>query len=68
VVIACVNPSLGDVAATKNTLRYAEMLRVDVLGVGTGGGKAEGPMGWGNKEVREWILKEVSCSVSVLLI
>lgn len=28
VVIACVSPSLGDVGPSKNTLRYAEMLRV----------------------------------------
>ncbi|OIW26752.1 P-loop containing nucleoside triphosphate hydrolase protein [Coniochaeta ligniaria NRRL 30616] len=28
VVIACINPSLGDVGPSKNTLRYAEMLRV----------------------------------------
>ncbi|KAK0649727.1 P-loop containing nucleoside triphosphate hydrolase protein [Cercophora newfieldiana] len=59
VVIACVNPSLGDVAATKNTLRYAEMLRVAGLvsiAMGEKGGKEkEGPMGWGNREVRRWI-------------
>lgn len=30
VVIACVNPNLADVGPTKNTLRYAEMLRVPV--------------------------------------
>jgi kinesin family protein 2/24 len=30
VVIACVNPSLADVGPSKNTLRYAEMLRVVV--------------------------------------
>ena len=30
VVVACVNPSLADVASSKNTLRYAEMLRVPV--------------------------------------
>jgi kinesin family protein 2/24 len=30
VVIACINPSLGDVGPSKNTLRYAEMLRVFV--------------------------------------
>ncbi|KAH7024664.1 P-loop containing nucleoside triphosphate hydrolase protein [Microdochium trichocladiopsis] len=30
VVIACVNPSLADVGASKNTLRYAELLRVTV--------------------------------------
>jgi kinesin family protein 2/24 len=30
VVIACVNPSLGDVSSSKNTLRYAELLgRID---------------------------------------
>ncbi|KAH8760420.1 kinesin motor domain-containing protein [Diaporthe sp. PMI_573] len=28
VVIACVNPSIADVGASRNTLRYAEMLRV----------------------------------------
>lgn len=28
VVIACINPSLADVGPSKNTLRYAEMLRV----------------------------------------
>ena len=28
VVVACVNPSLADIASSKNTLRYAEMLRV----------------------------------------
>jgi kinesin family protein 2/24 len=31
VVIACVNPSLADAGPTKNTLRYAEMLRVPVV-------------------------------------
>jgi kinesin family protein 2/24 len=30
VVIACLNPSLADVGPSKNTLRYAEMLRVMV--------------------------------------
>lgn len=30
VVIACVNPNLADVGSSKNTLRYAEMLRVPV--------------------------------------
>lgn len=28
IVIACLNPSLADVGSSKNTLRYAEMLRV----------------------------------------
>jgi len=58
VVIACVNPSLADVGASKNTLRYAEMLRV--LVPVADGKKREGPMGWGNEEVREWIGENVS--------
>ncbi|KAI0172233.1 P-loop containing nucleoside triphosphate hydrolase protein [Hypoxylon sp. FL1284] len=44
VVVACVNPSLADVGPSKNTLRYAEMLRVSVPAasvVGTGGGNIE---------------------------
>ncbi|KXJ86040.1 P-loop containing nucleoside triphosphate hydrolase protein [Microdochium bolleyi] len=36
-VIACVNPSLADVGASKNTLRYAELLRVMVPAPGAGG-------------------------------
>lgn len=31
VVIACVNPNLADAKSSKNTLRYAEMLRVPAL-------------------------------------
>jgi len=31
VVIACVNPSLADVGSTKNTLRFAELLRPRVV-------------------------------------
>jgi len=39
-------------------LRYAEMLRV--LVPVADGKKREGPMGWGNEEVREWIGENVS--------
>ncbi|KAK3356320.1 P-loop containing nucleoside triphosphate hydrolase protein [Lasiosphaeria hispida] len=55
VVIACVNPSLADVGPTKNTLRYAEMLRVLVPDVGKSEGAGGGLVGWGNNEVKEWI-------------
>ncbi|KAI1779191.1 P-loop containing nucleoside triphosphate hydrolase protein [Hypoxylon cercidicola] len=42
VVVACVNPSLADVGPSKNTLRYAEMLRVSVpAAVSTSSKKAE---------------------------
>ncbi|KAI2620592.1 P-loop containing nucleoside triphosphate hydrolase protein [Hypoxylon sp. NC1633] len=45
VVVACVNPSLADVGPSKNTLRYAEMLRVSVptsfaVAAGSGSKKA----------------------------
>ncbi|KAK3386173.1 P-loop containing nucleoside triphosphate hydrolase protein [Podospora didyma] len=55
VVVACVNPCLADVGASKNTLRYAELLRVVVP-------KAEAveydpfiPTTWDNAQLRAWI-------------
>ncbi|KAK0716386.1 P-loop containing nucleoside triphosphate hydrolase protein [Lasiosphaeris hirsuta] len=56
-VIACVNPSLADVGASKNTLRYAEMLRVLMPRVGKNEGEGYGVFEWGNGEVREWIIQ-----------
>ncbi|KAK2600193.1 hypothetical protein QQS21_005067 [Conoideocrella luteorostrata] len=58
VVIACVNPSLADVAASKNTLRYAELLRV-VVPREEG---PKGPLGWDNKQLRDWIAKNSGVS------
>ncbi|KAL4867264.1 P-loop containing nucleoside triphosphate hydrolase protein [Aspergillus spectabilis] len=56
VILACINPSFLDVGASKNTLRYAEMLRVALpktikavevdLAV---------PATWGNKDVKNYI-------------
>ncbi|KAH8705974.1 diatom spindle kinesin 1 [Talaromyces proteolyticus] len=59
VVIACVNPSLADVSPSKNTLRYAEMLRVQVpVGMAD---KTESnpraPMSWTNRQLKEWVAK-----------
>ncbi|WPG98227.1 P-loop containing nucleoside triphosphate hydrolase protein [Acrodontium crateriforme] len=58
VVVACVNPSLADVGPTKNTLRYAEMLRVLVP---TSSENLKGPMSWNNRQL------ETSAMASVAL-
>lgn len=61
VIIACVNPSLADVGPSKNTLRYAEILRVLIPRSDGRTFDAAVPMNWTNKELREWIAKNVSC-------
>jgi len=60
VVIACVNPSLADVGPSKNTLRFAEMLRV--LVPATEGEVVDplAPVNWSNERVKEWIGENVS--------
>jgi kinesin family protein 2/24 len=62
VVIACVNPSLADVGASKNTLRFAEMLRV--LGSATKETSTErnSAISWTNTQLKEWIRANVSSS------
>ncbi|KAM3078823.1 hypothetical protein ACMFMF_003755 [Clarireedia jacksonii] len=60
VVIACVNPSLADVGPSKNTLRYAEMLRVLVPMSKSAVYNPVAPMTWSNAQLREWISKNVS--------
>ncbi|KAI1264915.1 P-loop containing nucleoside triphosphate hydrolase protein [Xylariaceae sp. FL1019] len=57
VVIACVNPSLADTGPSKNTLRYAEMLRVRVPAASKPVSQATGPMAWTNAQLQEWIRK-----------
>jgi len=66
VVIACVNPSLADVGSSKNTLRYAEMLRVLVPTTNKMESNPMVPMSWTNTQLRDWILKNVSCSLFFL--
>lgn len=60
VVIACVNPSIVDVGASRNTLRYAEMLRVLVPKTKPVAYKADVPMTWSNEKLKEWIDNNVS--------
>ncbi|KAK5654518.1 hypothetical protein OQA88_7147 [Cercophora sp. LCS_1] len=57
VVVACANPSLADVGATKNTLRYAEMLRVTGQQMGEVEYDPGSPGTWDNAQLREWIVQ-----------
>ncbi|KAL2885206.1 hypothetical protein HOO65_080156 [Ceratocystis lukuohia] len=55
VVIACVNPCFLDTSASKNTLRYAEALRVILPKVGETKYNAKIPRTWNNEQLKEWI-------------
>ncbi|KAJ9134275.1 Kinesin-like protein [Pleurostoma richardsiae] len=57
VVVACVNPSLADVGASRNTLRYAEMLRVLLPKAKGPAFDPEVPLTWSNAQLMEWIDK-----------
>lgn len=59
IVIACINPSILDVAHSKNTLRYAEMLKVHIPKAKPIAFDARIPTTWANKNVQEWIKKNV---------
>ncbi|KAK4141904.1 P-loop containing nucleoside triphosphate hydrolase protein [Dichotomopilus funicola] len=57
VVVACVNPCLADVGASRNTLRYAEMLRVPVPRAKSAAYQPGVPATWNNAQLREWIAR-----------
>ncbi|KAF2018023.1 diatom spindle kinesin 1 [Aaosphaeria arxii CBS 175.79] len=57
VIIACVNPSLADVSPTKNTLRFAELLRVPAPKIGKPNFKPNSPVTWTNAQLQDWIAK-----------
>ncbi|KAK9416643.1 putative Kinesin motor domain-containing protein [Seiridium unicorne] len=59
-VIACVNPVLADVGPSKNTLRYAEMLRVLLPADKAAKYNPSAPMTWNNSQLKDWIAKNVS--------
>jgi kinesin family protein 2/24 len=58
IVVACVAPSIVDSAHSKNTLRYAEMLKVPVP-KRKKGVDAMAPSTWTNTLVKEWIAHNV---------
>ncbi|GJC83774.1 diatom spindle kinesin-1 [Colletotrichum liriopes] len=55
VVVACVNPSLPDTGAGKNTLKYAEMLRVLLPKAKAQAYNPEVPFTWSNEQLKSWI-------------
>lgn len=65
VVIACVNPSLADVGPSKNTLRFAEMLRVLVPVIKKKNLDPMAPTNWTNAQLKEWIKINVSLVISL---
>ena len=59
-VIACLNPNLADVAATKNTLRYAELLRITSPKAVPLKYDPAKPVTWSNQQLKDWIVNNVS--------
>jgi kinesin family protein 2/24 len=59
VVVACVNPCLADVGASRNTLRYAEILRVLVPRNKAAEYSPDVPATWNNEQLRDWIDRNV---------
>jgi kinesin family protein 2/24 len=66
-VIACINPSILDVAHSKNTLRYAEMLKVPVPKAKPRPYDERIPTTWENNHVQDWINKNV-CYQSYVIV
>lgn len=60
VVIACINPSLADVGPSRNTLRYAETLRVLVPAVDKTEYDSMVPTTRTGTQLRDWIAANVS--------
>ncbi|KAF6795376.1 diatom spindle kinesin 1 (kinesin motor domain containing protein) [Colletotrichum musicola] len=55
VVVACVNPSLPDAFAGKNTLKYAEMLRVLLPKARAQEFEPNVPATWSNQQLKSWV-------------
>jgi kinesin family protein 2/24 len=68
VVIACINPSLGDVSPSKNTLRFAEMLRVLGPVTDESDPSRKATIHWTNADLKNWIDMNVSKSSDPSLI
>lgn len=64
VIIACVSPSILNVAQSKNTLRYAEMLKIPIPKAKPRAFDARIPTTWTNKDVYGWIKKNVYCHLT----
>ena len=58
-VLACINPSFLDTSASKNTLRYVEMLRSAQPKSKPASFNPSAPMSWSNKDLRNYIMLKV---------
>jgi kinesin family protein 2/24 len=58
-VVSCINPAYADMPATKNTLRYAEMLRVPVPKPSAVQYDIKDPKTWSHDQLRAWIIANV---------
>lgn len=58
-VVACVAPSIVDSSHSKNTLKYAEMLKVQ-MPKSRLQRNLKDPSVWSNEELKSWITKNVS--------
>lgn len=63
VVLTCINPCLADVHPGRNSLRFAEMLRVFVPTAKEATYDAKSPITWDNEQMRAWIDANVSLKV-----
>ncbi|KAH7379751.1 diatom spindle kinesin 1 [Cadophora sp. MPI-SDFR-AT-0126] len=54
-VVACVSPNIVDVGPTKNTFRYAELLRIPVPPFKQPGHKADMPSTWTPAALKAWV-------------
>ena len=59
VVMACVNPCLADIGASRNTLRYAEMLRAVIPKAKAAEYNPLVPATWNNEQLSAWIQANV---------
>jgi kinesin family protein 2/24 len=64
-VLACVKPNAADAGPSKNTLRYAELLRVPVPKIKPASYNVNIPSTWSHQALTEWIERNVSYSTSV---
>jgi kinesin family member 2/24 len=63
-VLACVKPNAADAGPSKNTLRYAELLRVPVAKNKSAAYNVNIPSTWSHNALTEWIERNVSYSTS----
>lgn len=66
IVIACIAPRILDVAQSKNTLRYAEVLKVPIAKAKPMAFDERILMTWTNDDVKDWIRKNVSSDIRFL--